>query len=149
MNQAKQGAGRRSLGFAAVAVFNFILSLWLNVHTAWRPWLGGVVTAEFVDALFAINVAFVVRIFGNLILCVSRPPAIERFLSLAFSLSTFIAVAVFYRAYPLNLARFGEPLEGLTRVFCFLVVAAASTGFLVNLVRFSSTEESDPTPAHL
>ncbi len=149
MNQVRQAAERRSLGFAASAVFSFILMVWLNAHSVWRPWLAGVVTDEFVDALFALNVAFVVRIFGNLILSVTSPPAIERFLSLLFSLTAFIAVAVFYRAYPLNLARLGEPLEGLTRVFCFLMVAGASTAFLVNLVRFSGTEETDPTLAHL
>ena len=148
MHQARQAAERRSLGFAASAVVTFIIMLWLNAHAVWRPWLSGAVTDEIVDALFALNVAFVVRIFGNLILSVNSSPAFERFLSLAFSFTAFVAAAVFYRAYPLDLARFGEPVEGLTRVFCFLVVAGASTAFLVNLVRFSGTEESDPTPAH-
>jgi hypothetical protein len=145
MDQVRQAAERRSLGFAAAAVFNFIIMLSINAHPVWRPWLNGVVTEEFADVLFALNVAFVVRIFGNLILSVRSPPALERFLGLAFSITAFIAVAVFYRSYPLNLSRFGEPLDGLTRVFFFLVVAAASTAFLVNLVRYSSADESEGT----
>jgi hypothetical protein len=135
MIHSLQDEERSSLDFAVAAIVNFIFMLLMNAHDAWRPWLGGVVTDSFDDVLWAVNLGCVLQIFGNLILSVTSPYPLRRVSEFVFSIGALIAAVVFYRVFPLDLARFGEPVVVLARVVAFLGVAAASMTILVNFMR--------------
>jgi hypothetical protein len=135
MIQSIQDEERSSLGFAVAALLNFIFMVFLNAHDAWRPWFDGVVTAAFDDVLWAVNLGFVLQIFGNLILSVTSPTPLRRLVEFIFAIGSLVAAVVFYRVFPLDLARFGDPVVVLARVVAFLGIAAASMTILVNFTR--------------
>jgi hypothetical protein len=135
MIHSMQDEERSSLDFAMAAIINFLFMLLMNAHDAWRPMLGGIVTESFDDVLWAVNLGCVLQIFGNLILSVTSPDPLRRFSELVFAVGALVAAVVFYRVFPLDLARFGEPAVVLGRVIAFLGVAAASMTILVNFMR--------------
>ena len=135
MNHSLQDEDRSSLDFAVAAIINFLFMLLMNAHDAWRPLLDGVVTESFDDALWAVNLGCELQIFGNLILSVTSPEPLRRFSEFVFAIGALVAAVVFYRVFPLDLDRFGEPVVVLARVVAFLGVAAASMTILVNFVR--------------
>lgn len=123
------------VGFAFAAVFNFVFMLVLNAHAVWRPWLGGVVTESFADVLWAANLGFTVQIFGNLVLSVTSPRPLRRAMELIFAVAALIGAVVFYRVFPFDLARFGEPVVVTARVLLALGVFGSAVAILVSLVR--------------
>lgn len=136
---------RGPLGFAVAAIFNFFLLLFLNANAVWRPWLGGVVTEAFVDALWALNLGCVVQIFGNLLLYVSAPWWLRRTMDVAFAIAGLIGAIVLYRVFPFDLARFGELVVVLGHLGLFLAIFGTSIAIFVNLVRLASGGGSRPT----
>ena len=103
MTQTTAEAGERdSLGFAGAAIFNFVFMLFINAHEAWRPWLDGIVTESFKDVLWAVNLGFVLQIFGNLILSVSSPRPLRGLTELVCSVGALAGAVVFYRVFPLE-----------------------------------------------
>ena len=135
MIHSLQDEERSSLDFAVAAIMNFLFMLLMNAHDAWRPWLGGIVTHSFEDVLWAVNLGCVLQIFGNLILSVTSPTPLVRFCEFVFAIGALVAAVIFYRVFPIDLARFGEPAVVLARVIAFLGVAVASMSILVNFVR--------------
>jgi hypothetical protein len=135
MIHSLQEEDRSSLDFAVAAIVNFIFMVLANAHDAWRPLLGGIVTDSFDDVLWAVNLGCVLQIFGNLVLSVTSPHPLRRLTEFVFSIGALVAAVVFYRVFPLDLARFGEPVVVLGRVIAFLGVAAASMTILVNFMR--------------
>lgn len=127
---------RTSLGYASAALFNFIFMLCVNAHGVWRPWLGGVVTEAFGQVLWAINLGLVVQIFGDLLLSLSSPRPLQRFVELLTSITAVVGAVVFYRVFPLDLARFGTLVPTVTHLAMFAVVLATSLAVVVNFARF-------------
>lgn len=146
---------RSSLGYAFAALFNFVFLLCLNAHGVWRPWLGGVVTDAFSQVLWALNLGLVVQIFGDLILSVTSPRALQRFMDFVFSITGVIGAVVFYRVFPLDLSRFGDFVPMVTRLAMFAAVLGASLAVVINFARFMGATRGDdgktlpPPSAHL
>lgn len=134
-----QDDDRSSLGFAVAAILNFVFMLFLNAHDAWRPLLGGLVTESFGDVLWAVNLGFVLQIFGNLILSVTSPQPLRRLADFIFSVGALVGAVVFYRVFPLDLSPYGDAAVVLARVIVFLGVAAATMTILVNFMRLVGT----------
>ena len=133
MTQTTAGAAERdSLGFAGAAIFNFVLMIFINAHDAWRPWLDGIVTESFQDVVWAVNLGFVLQIFGNLILSVSSPRPLRGLTELVCSVGALAGAVVFYRVFPLDLSRFGDSAQTLGHTLAFVGVAASAMAILVN-----------------
>ncbi|MDP1826970.1 MAG: hypothetical protein Q8L48_27095 [Archangium sp.] len=136
------------VGFAFAAIFNFVFMLVLNAHAVWRPWLHGVVTASFVDVLWAANLGFVVQIFGNLVLSVTSPRPLRRVMDLIFASAALVGAVVFYRVFPFDLARFGEPVVVTARVLLALGVFGSAVAIMVSLVRLLASAFGGGTRPH-
>lgn len=136
------------IGFAFAAVFNFVFMLVLNAHAVWRPWLKGVVTESFADVLWAANLGLTVQIFGNLVLSVTSPRPLRRAMELIFAVAALIGAVVFYRVFPFDLARFGEPVVVTARVLLALGVFGSAVAILVSLVRLLASAAGGGTRPH-
>lgn len=146
---------RSSLGYAVAALLNFVFLLCVNAHAVWRPWLGGVVTDAFSLVLWATNLGLVVQICGDLVLSVTSPRPLRRFMEFVFSITGVIGAVVFYRVFPLDLSRFGDFVPMVTRLALFAAVLAASLAVVINFARFMGALRDDegktlpPPSAHL
>ena len=134
---------RTSLGFASAALFNFAFLLCVNAHVVWRPWLGGVVTDAFGQAVWAINLLLVVQIFGDLLLSVAHPQALQRFVELLTSIALVLGAVVFSQVFPFELARFGKLAPTIAHLAMFAVVLASSRAVVVNFARFMQASRGD------
>ena len=143
---------RTSLRYASAALFNFVFMLCVNAHSVWRPWLGGVVTEAFGQVVWAINVGLVVQIFGDLMLSVTHPRPLERFVEFLGSIAAVLGAVVFYRVLPLDLERFGHLVPVGARLAMFAVVLATALAVVVNFARFMQAtrgnDEHRQTPLH-
>lgn len=148
MRQTATEVGERdSLGFAAAAIFSFVFMIFINAHDAWRPWLDGIVTESLDDVLWAVNLGFVLQIFGNLILSVSSPRPLRELTELVCSVGALVGAVVFYRVFPLDLSRFAESAQTLGRTLAFVGVAASAMTILVNFARlFRMTDLKQDAP---
>lgn len=138
-----------TLGFAIAVVLNFFLMILVNAHDAWRPLFGGIVTEKFNDVLWAVNLSFVVQIFGNLVLSVTRPLPLRRFMDLLFSATALLGAIVFYRVFPFDFARFAPSLEGFARMLFFFGVLVSGLAIVVNLFRFLAAAIGRGSHPHL
>ena len=138
---------RTSLGYASAALFNFVFLLCVNAHEAWRPWLGGVVTDAFGQAVWAINLVLVVQIFGDLLLSVAHPQALQRFVEVLTSIALVFAAVVFSQVFPFELARFGKMAPTVAHLILFALVLATSLAVIVNVARFMQASRGDD-PRH-
>lgn len=134
---------RTSLGYASAALFNFIFVLCVNAHEVWRPWLGGVLTDAFGQAVWAINLVLVVQIFGDLLLSVAHPLALQRFVEWLTWLALVLAAVVFSQVFPFELARFGKLVPTVAHLALFAVVLATSLAVVVNFARFMQASRAD------
>lgn len=143
---------RTSLGYASAALFNFVFLLCVNAHAVWRPWLGGVVTEAFSQVVWALNVGLVAQIFGDLLLSVTHPRTLQRFVELLASLGAVLGAVVFSRVFPFDVARFGRLAPSLVHLALLAVVLATSLAVIINIVRFLQASRADPahgqTPLH-
>ncbi len=127
---------RSSLGYAFAALFNFVFMLFINAHAVWRPWLDGVVTDAFGQVLWAINLGLMVQILGDLVLSVTSPRPLQRFVELLTSITGVLGAVVFYRVFPLDLSRFGDFAVTVARLAMFAAVLATALAVVVNFARF-------------
>lgn len=134
---------RASLGYASAALFNFVFLLCLNAHAVWRPWLGGLVTEAFGEVVWAINVVLVVQIFGDLLLSVTHPKPLQRFVDLLTAMAAVLAAFSLYRVFPLDLMRFGHWVSMVARMTMVATVLAASLAAGINFVRFMRVSRED------
>lgn len=134
---------RTSLGYASAALFNFVFVLCVNAHEVWRPWLGGVVTETFDQAVWAINLVLVVQIFGDLLLSVAHPGALQRFVELLTSIALVLAAIVFYQVFPFELARFGKRVPTVAHMALLAVLLATSLAVVINFARFMQASRAD------
>ncbi len=134
---------RSSLGYAFAALLNFGFLLCVNAHAVWRPWLGGVVTDAFGQVLWAINLGLVVQILGDLLLSVTSPRPLQRFIELLDSVTGVIGAVVFYRVFPLELSRFGQFLPMVAQLALFAAVLAAALAVVINFARFMAATRGD------
>ena len=86
--------------------------------------------------LWAVNLGCVVQIFGNMVLSVTRPLPLRRFMDLLFSGTALLGAIVFYRVFPFDFSRFAPSLEGFARMLFFFGVLVSGLAIVVNLFRF-------------
>ena len=136
---------RGLLAIAMAAIVNFIMLLVFNAPATWRPLLGGVVTAEYGDVLWALNLGCVVQIVGNLVLYIARPWWLRRLMDVVFAIAGLIGAIVIYGVFPFDLTRFGDLVVVLGHLALFLGIVGTSIAIFVNLVRLASGDTSHPT----
>lgn len=148
MTERKRRArrARGPAGFVAAIVANAIILLLLSLHDAWRPLLGGVVTPAFADVLWAAYLGCAVQILGNLVLLANDARWLRRFFDAVFAAVGVIGAVVFYRVFPLDLARFGDWATVVARVVLVLGIIGGGIGTLVGLIRMVVGELPPPAP---
>lgn len=134
---------RTSLGYASAALFNFGFLVCVNAHSVWRPWLGGVVTEAFGQVVWAINVGLVVQILGDLLLSLTSPRPLRRFVDFLSSLAVALGAVVFYRVFPLDLSRFGQQVPVVAHLALFAAVLAAALAVVIAFARFMAATRGD------
>ena len=138
---------RGLLAIAIAAIVSFFMLLVFNAHATWRPLLGGVVTDDYLEVLWALNLVCVVHIAGNLILYLARPWWLRRLTDVAFAIAGLVSAIVIYRVFPFDLARFGDLVVVLAHLALFMGLVGTSIAIFVNLVRLvSGAGSSTPTP---
>lgn len=143
------GQKRRVRGpasFVAAIIANAIIAVVLSLSELWRPLLGGVLTPEFADVLWAGYLGCATQIFGNLVLLANDAPLLRRLFELVFSAVGLLGVIVFYWVFPLDFSRFGEWVTTVARILLVLGIIGGGVGTLVGLVRLMGAEVPPPAP---
>lgn len=137
---------RGPAGFVAAIVANALILLLLSLHPVWRPLLGGVVTPAFADVLWAAYLGVAVQILGNLVMLANDARWLRRLFDAVFAAVGLLGAIVFYRVFPLDLARFGDWATVVARVVLALGIVGGGIGTLVGLIRLMTGDLPPPAP---
>lgn len=94
--------GRTAL--AAATLGNAVALAAINLHALWRPWTGGLVTAEWVRVVPFLDVACVVAVAGNLALLASRTHVRVRVVDVCTAVATLVGASAMLHVFPFEFA---------------------------------------------
>ena len=140
MNQPYPRERSRLRCFLAALVSGLIL-ITANAHEAWRPWLGGHVTADWARVLWVINLGAGAHVAANLLLLVTCPPLLRRVCEFFFAVTALITVAVLSAVFPF------EGITVLMRVVLLFGFVAASVHLIKKLFKLT-LGGTKPNPVH-
>lgn len=124
--------------YALWAAFSLLLLLFTSAHDVWRVWLGGVVTDDFRQCVWALNLVYVVALFGNVILLVTNVWWMRLVVELTLATMGLLAGTVLYRVFPFDLARFGDAAVVAGHGVLFFILITLAVAIFVALVRLAS-----------
>jgi hypothetical protein len=108
----------------------------MHAHDVWRPLLGGIVTAEWADVLWVVNLTSAVRIAGNAALVATRPLWLRRLVEVVNTATGVIGLAVFVRVFPFDFGALAPGADGMLRATLAIALFGVIVATLVQLVRF-------------
>ena len=122
-------------GFVFAAIFNALMLVVVNGHATWRPWLHGLVTPAWADALWAMNLGGLTQVAGNMLLAFTHPPWLKKLMDLVFSVTGFVGAYVMYRVFPFHLQDLWAWAPSVARALLLVGVFGTAIAIVVNLVR--------------
>lgn len=127
----------KSAGEAFVGALMSGLWLWaVNAHELWRPWTKGVVTEDWLRVLWALNLAGVVQVAGNLSMVVFRAPLFGRLVEVVLAAAGVLGSLVLYEVFPFDFSKVAGPwLTTVVLILLLLGVVGSAIGVLVAVVR--------------
>lgn len=123
------------IGYFAAVVVTLALLVAVHLHPVWRPWTRGVVTGEFVEILWAIDLSLGVQLVANAVLFVTHPRWLRRLSDLATAVFSGLSVLVAYIVYPFDFARIAGGVDLAARVLMLLLLFAITIAVIVDVFR--------------
>lgn len=140
--------GMGPVRLALAGVLNLVMLVALNLDELWRPLLGGVVTADFSQVLWAMSLACGVQAAGYLLLWARPLLDVRRAVDFVLAAVSMVSAMVLFQVFPFDFSRFGAWATVLARVTVLLAVVASVVGALVALVKLISNRGAHPPHAH-
>lgn len=126
------------LRYALYAALALLLLLFTSAYEVWVPRTGQLVTPEFREVVWALNLVYVVALFSCAILLVSNPLWMRLLVELAMFTAGLLSGMVVYRVFPFDLERFGPAAVTMGRGVFFALLLALAVGIFITLVRLAS-----------
>lgn len=124
--------------YALYAAFALLLILFTSAFDAWGPRTGNFVTPAFREVIWALNLVYVVAMFGFVLLLVSNPLWMRLVVELAVFTVGLLSGMVVYRVFPFDFERFGPAAATMGRGLFLAVLLALGVGIFITLVRLAS-----------
>lgn len=135
--------------YALWAALGLLLLLFTSAYEVWQPWTGGLVTPDFRQVVWALNLIYVVVMFGNVILLVSNPWWMRLLVELALATVGLMSGMVLYRVFPFDLQRLGDAAVVIGHGVLFFILITLGVSIFVTLVRLASGSRWPRRHAHL
>jgi hypothetical protein len=135
---------RSPFGYLVSAAINGVLLWAVNRLPVWKPFF---LLESYGDALWALNMSFIVQVALNVVLVFFHPLFFHYLANTIFSLVSIVSLSVLLQVFPVDFsARVGQWANTLFRVVLIVGLVGSSVGGAVNFVRFLRTLFRRPQP---
>lgn len=116
---------------------NVIFFFIINLFPLWITKTKGVVTSDWINVLWAMDLAIVTVVLGSIILIAYSPKWLRSLIEFLMSITALISVVVFLNVFPLNFSLVSLSwLNSVIKALLIVGIVGASIGIIASLAKF-------------